>query len=93
MGLKEAKDVLDACHTSLDVLNAFDKYAAIVRPPPMTKKAFLALIEKALDASEPMYYDDYLEVLEVFVTNVRKKGGLIVLAHEQGLADRVMMSL
>ena len=62
------------------LVKAFEKY--LVVEEPYTKEQFLHLIENAIDNMEALQYTDMVEAVTQLLSNVRRKGGLEVIAKE-----------
>jgi hypothetical protein len=87
-GLKEAKDAIDVHYTgnnALDLLTldkdgvvkSFYEMAGFMET--ITKEQFIATLTAAVNTSDALHMD-MLDVIELFVKNIKNKGGLPYLA-------------
>ena len=91
LGLKQSKDKIEEFmvrdntnyNHKYDVeglVNAFKEF--LIVEEPYTKEQFLHLIENAIDNMEALQYTDMVEAVTQLLSNVRRKGGLEVIAKE-----------
>tara|TARA_R110000822_G_scaffold25990_13_gene78661 strand:+ start:668 stop:1102 length:435 start_codon:yes stop_codon:yes gene_type:complete len=88
-GLKDSKEKIesfDGGHAQSRVFDidglveAFKEH--LVVEEPYTKEQFLNLIENSIDNMEALQFTDMLDAIEVLCSNIRKRGGLEVIAKE-----------
>lgn len=90
LGLKDTKELIEKYETRVngnatwddDLIDEF-KYRANISPDPYTKEELLNALDEAIDGASKLHIDDMLDAVEMFCTNIRKKGGLKVLAKER----------
>ena len=88
-GLKDSKEKIesfDGGHAQSRVFDidglveAFKEH--LVLEEPYSKEQFLILIEGSIDNMEAFHFTDMLDAVEVLCSNIRKRGGLEVIAKE-----------
>ena len=62
------------------LIEAFKEH--LVVEEPYSKEQFLNLIENGIDNMEAFHFTDMLDAVEVLCSNIRKRGGLEVIAKE-----------
>ena len=87
MGLKDSKDMVEKHISPLGydrdgLLEEFSVYVGC-NPEPFTKEEFLNLVENAIDSMDTFHYTDMADATEELLKNIKKKGGLEVLAKER----------
>jgi hypothetical protein len=83
IGLKEAKDTIEACNSESEYITLFTKYCG-PNWEPLTKEEFMNIIEEAIDAGGDKFLaKDMLDSVEFLCSNIRKKGGLDEVAKER----------
>ena len=87
LGLKESKESVDMLMQwkQEDVFNEFCRLADVhdlMTSAHLSKEQFMEIISDALDSAKNFQCLDQLDALETLCANIRKKGGLGVIAKE-----------
>jgi len=92
LGLKDSKEKIESYVSGAasqfgtrkydidGLIEAFKEH--LVVNEPYTKEEFLFLIENAIDTMDSLHFTNMLDVVEVLCSNIRKKGGLEIVAKE-----------
>ena len=99
-GLKEAKDKIEECldavynHTNYsstkrwtqETFNSLIKEFRAVSfiENTLTKEEFLNIISDGIDGMDKLGFTDMLEAMECLLTNIKRNGGLKVIAEKRG---------